>query len=500
MLSEFRFSSPEISITCENKNTDAAVTVQPDGNEMALYIEANQSLPCFVELFWQANTAPGAIVLGDVWERSYGDLQFKPLEANDRAMPWYFMATNEEETFCFGVKTQPNAFVSFRFTPEGVRALVDCRNGAAGVRLNGRRLELCTFIYKSYQGVLPFDCLCDFCRAMCPAPRLPKTPVYGGNDWYYAYSNNSLQSATSDARLQTELAEGIAEPPFMVIDDGWEQGGCAGPWLANEKFGDMRLACERIKEAGAKPGIWIRPLNTRQNVPEEIKLARGDRQYLDPSHPQVKEMIRADIERIRDWGYILLKHDFTTYDIFGSWGSSLTDTITNDENWHFYDRTKTSAQIVLDLYRLIREAAGDMTVIGCNTVSHLCAGLVELNRTGDDTSGKEWARTLKMGVNTLAFRLAQNGAFYMVDADCVGMLDNNVPWEKNRQWMDLLAHSGTALFLSCCKTTEEEKKDIRAAYRAAQRTHTIRPLDWTKTKTPAEWEIDGETVLFRWEG
>ena len=153
---------------------------------------------------------------------------------------------------------------------------------------------------------------------------------------------------------------------------------------------------------------------------------------------------------------------------------------------------------MLELYRLIREEAGDMAVIGCNTVSHLCAGLVELNRTGDDTSGKEWDRTLKMGVNTLAFRLAQNGAFYMVDADCVGMLKNYVPWEKNRQWLELLSKSNTALFLSCCEATDEQKKDIKAAYRAAQVKHTIRPVDWMQTKTPAVWEIDGETVRFDW--
>jgi len=44
-----------------------------------------------------------------------------------------------------------------------------------------------------------------------------------------------------------------------------------------------------------------------------------------------------------------------------------------------------------------------------------------------------------MGVNTLAFRLAQHNAFYMVDADCVGILGDNIPWEKNRQWLALLS-------------------------------------------------------------
>ena len=50
-------------------------------------------------------------------------------------------------------------------------------------------------------------------------------------------------------------------------------------------------------------------------------------------------------------------------------------------------------------------------------LSHLAAGLVELQRTGDDTSGRDWARTKKMGVNTLAYRMPQNRAFYIDDPD-----------------------------------------------------------------------------------
>ncbi len=91
-----------------------------------------------------------------------------------------------------------------------------------------------------------------------------------------------------------------------------------------------------------------------------------------------------------------------------------------------------------DLYRTIRQAAGDSLVIGCNTVSHLSAGHFEICRVGDDTSGTEWPRTRKMGVNTLAFRGPQHGAFYVADADCVGVT-NAVPWSLTRQWLDLLA-------------------------------------------------------------
>src|SRR5438270_8322197 len=124
-------------------------------------------------------------------------------------------------------------------------------------------------------------------------------------------------------------------------------------------------------------------------------------------------------------------------------GSALTR-----DGWTFASgASRTTAEVIRDLYRAIRTAADDAVIIGCNTVSHLSAGLFEICRIGDDTSGIEWARTRKMGVNTLAFRGVQHGAFYVADADCVGVT-NAVPWALNRQWLDLLARSGTMLFVS----------------------------------------------------
>ena len=113
----------------------------------------------------------------------------------------------------------------------------------------------------------------------------------------------------------------------------------------------------------------------------------------------------------------------------------------------FADKTRTTAQIVKDFYRTIRNAAGDdVMIIGCNTISHLSAGMFEIQRTGDDTSGHEWKRTREYGINTLAFRMAQQDTFYQADADCVG-ITGKVAWEKNRQWLDVLAKSGTPLFV-----------------------------------------------------
>lgn len=489
------------NIICENTPVDTTVETAVNGDMLDLYITSKTDKPKFIELEWQFKSDPNLFVLGDAWERSYGELEFRKLSNNNRYMPWYFIATDKSKCYCFGVKTQPNAFISFTYTVSGIKAVVDCRNGGCGVELNGRKIHLATFVYKKYESDNVYECLSDYCKIICDKPLLPKERIYGGNNWYYAYGKSSYNEIITDARVQAELAGGIENKPFEVVDDCWQINSCEGPWIPNEKFFDMKKLAEGIKQAGARPGIWVRFLHNRDEaITQEMRIFRdGKRRYLDPTHPDVKAYIRNDIERIKEWGYELFKHDFTTVDLFGNWGKDLEATITKIDNWHFYDRTKTNAEIVLDLYRLIKDAAGDMYIIGCNTVSHLCAGLVHINRIGDDTSGREWDRTKKMGVNTLAFRLAQNEAFYMCDADCVGILEDYIPWEKNSRWLYLLSYSKTPLFVSCSdKLSVEQKNDIKQAYKVFQENHKFRPVDIFENLTPAQWEIDGKIVKFDW--
>ena len=499
-MKQMQLSACTVRVDCEGENRDAIATVKTENGALKVFLTAQESAPCFVRLHWTFASDGDLLVLGDAWERSYGELGFCRLKDNTRWMPWYFLATDKTTHWCCGVKTQPNAFVSFYYNESGLTATLDCRNGGCGVQLGGRTLELATVVLKQYAHTSAFDALCAFCKTLCDTPLLPQSMVYGGNNWYYAYGESDYETILSDARLQAALTDGISNRPFMVVDDGWQQNRCVGPWLPNEKFSDMRRLADDIRASGVRPGIWIRPLETKDpSVPDSWKIDRGGmRQYLDPTVPQVQSLLREDLRRIRSWGYELLKYDFTTYDLFGDWGKDLGETITNGTGWQFFDRSKTGAEIVKDLYRLILDECGDMLLIGCNTVSHLCAGLVHINRTGDDTSGKEWARTRKMGVNTLAFRLAQNGAFYLVDADCVGILEDLIPWEKNRQWLDLLSKSGTALFVSCNKADDMQMQDLKAAYLAAQQPHTMEPLDWMETKLPQRWQIDGEEVTYAW--
>ena len=499
---KFNISDFKSVIFCDNAVSDTKIETVLRDNQLDLYISAEKDRPKFVELHWSFESDKNTLVLGDAWERSYGNLEFKKLSDNNRFMPWYFIATDKKDCFCFGVKTLCNSFVSFRYDEKGITALVDCRNGGNGVHLDGRKLCLANFVLSEYDNADIYECLRDYCKKLCDKPLLPSYRVYGGNNWYYAYGKSNYKQIISDAKLQVELAESIDNKPFMVIDDCWQPKKCCGPWVPNRKFKNMKKLADEIKGLGARPGIWVRLLRNKDRaIKKDMRILRkGRRYYLDPTHPAVQTYIKADIERIKGWGYELLKHDFTTADLFGDFGGNLTSTITKIDDWHFYDKSKTNAEIVLDLYKLIKDTAGDMLIIGCNTVSHLSAGLVHIYRTGDDTSGREWDRTKVMGVNTLAFRLAQNKIFYMCDADCVGILKDYIPWEKNAQWLHLLSYSNTPLFVSCCdKINAQQKKDLSAAYKVFNdKDHQFKPVDIYETRTPEIWEIDGKTVKYNW--
>ena len=254
-----------------------------------------------------------------------------------------------------------------------------------------------------------------------------------------------------------------------------------------------------------RPGLWTRPLiahiNDRSTILAPPILGRNNvrRPILDPTIPENLERISNTFSLYRDWGYDLIKHDYSTFDIFGQWGFNMMNGF-GQPGWVYYDQSKTNAEIINQLYRTINKAAGDMYVIGCNTMSHLSAGLFQINRIGDDTSGKEWARTKKMGVNSLAFRLPHHNTFYAADGDCVG-LTRDVPWDKNRQWLQLLAESGSPLFISAeiGFLGAEQKAAVKTAFAQAAKVQPVgEALDWMESQWPSTWKLNGRVVRFDW--
>ena len=87
------------------------------------------------------------------------------------------------------------------------------------------------------------------------------------------------------------------------------------------------------------------------------------------------ELVKEDIRRISNWGYELIKHDFSTWDMFGIWGREtqawMGGKAWGEPDWSFADRSRTSAEIVVDVYKAIKEAAGNTLILGCTELSLL---------------------------------------------------------------------------------------------------------------------------------
>lgn len=482
--------------------SDAKVRFEVKCDRVEAYLKAPEGRPMLISLRWNNRFDGDVRILGDAWERSYGDLGFSGL-SSERHMPWYFAVSHGGGTDCVGVGVRPNAFVCWYADCGGITAICDVRCGTKGVLLGERELHIATFMSREYPSDVDntFEALCDFCSRMSPEPVLPSEAVYGGNNWYYAYGNSSYEEILSDAAFQAELSCGLPNRPFMVIDDGWSPNRTCGPWVPNERFRDMKALADDIKGLGVRPGIWFRPLFDKDvSIAPESRFAHSP--ALDPSRPEVIEHIKNTVNRIVfDWGYELIKHDFSAFDTFGGWGFQRNKYFT-DGDWSFSDRTRTGAEIYKDLCRAIFEATGGKAyVIACNCVSHLVAGYCHINRTGDDTSGYAYDRTRRIGVNTLAFRLSQNGRFYMIDADCAGFIKGYIPFEANKLWVDLLANSGSPFFISAPAGSfdGEQLAFMKASYKlASEQKQHLKPLDWKYNATPCLWEIDGELREYDW--
>jgi alpha-galactosidase len=479
-----------------------------NGAEVAVFIASPKTRLTRIRLRWHGAFPAGFRYQGDHWERSYGDLEWRGL-SGERLMPWYFLASNGAVTHGYGVKTGTASISYWQADAGGVTLWLDVSNGGGGVELGERRLEAATVVFRKGQaGESTLGAARAFCRVMCEKPLLAAKPIYGSNNWYYAYGRNvSAEASLKDAALMAEVMPADPNRPFVVIDMGWGAArDGAGPVAeTNKGYPDMPGLARRMKDLGVRPGLWARPTLTTEKLAESWRLPpsagrpKGALITIDPSIPEALAYMAASVATIRSWGYELIKHDFSTFDLTGRWGFEMGPDLTA-AGWRFQNRGKTTAEIILDLYRAVRQGSGDAVLIGCNTIGHLAAGLVEAQRIGDDTSGREWARTRKMGVNTLAFRMAQHDIFFATDADCVP-LTRDIPWNLTRQWLDLVARSGTALFVSAdpAAVQTEHKPALRAALAAAACTHEPGvPLDWMDTTTPQRWRLDGKTVRYNW--
>jgi alpha-galactosidase len=494
--------------TWTGSNRAAAVKVNFAAGEqqVVVSIEALTMPVQRIHLRWKRRLAASILALGDAWERSYGDLEWRPLQA-ERVLPWYALLHSQVRTFGMGVKTGAASFAFWQADSSGISLWLDVRNGGNGVSLGNRVLEAATIVQcKGASEESAFTVAKRLCSAMVQGTTVrasrgtrPIDTIYGSNDWYYAYGQNTHDGILRDADLVASLAPAGDVRPFTVIDDGYQDPS---------RFPSLPKLASAIRTRNVIPGLWIRPLRAAQTTPANLLLpdarysgSRNEQAPLayDPTIPEALHAVASVAVEACAWGFELIKHDFTTWELFGQWGSQMGASPARG-NWHFNDRTLTNAEIVTALYRQLRTTCGqDRVILGCNTVGHLSVGLFDASRTGDDTSGKEWERTRRTGVNTLAFRAPQHKIFYSIDVDCVAITPD-VPWSMSRQWLEVVANSGTVLLVSPDPraTGQEQRQALREAFERLVAKPSSEPLDWLRTRTPASWRTTEATQNYEW--
>lgn len=493
-------------------SNDVVVSIEIAGKaasrEMQVYLSAPSTALTYVHLRWNAAIDSDILLLGDAWERSYGDLMWRTI-IPERVMPWYFATSDFKATHGYGVKAGASALCFWQLDSEGISLWLNICNGGSGVRLGERRLLAASVVAREgSDGEDSTAAVGHLCALMCNNPRLPAGAIYGSNDWDYAYGKNTQDQILRDVELVAALAPQGGTRPFSVIDDGWQR---------KEAFPDMARLATAIKARSVRPGIWVRPLIASQGTTPGLLLPASRYGDLpkknasaltyDPTIPESREMVLNKLAELVGWRYEMIKHDFSTYDLLGRWGFQMGPRPTLP-GWHLYDRTRTNAEVIRELYAAMRQTVGDAVyILGCNTIGHLAAGLFESQRIGDDTSGLAWERTRRMGVNTLAFRLPQHRTFFYADPDIVPITEH-LPWSLSKQWLELVARSGTSLFVSMQQQQmgTEQRAAVREAFAlAASGYSTGKPADWFYRSTPDIWQFGIEhrqslTKHFRWCG
>ncbi len=274
--------------------------------------------------------------------------------------------------------------------------------------------------------------------------RVPSSPPVGWSSWYFYFEDVSSSDVQSNLDWARDHRRDL---PLEVIqiDDGYQE--MVGDWLRTETSfpGGMPQMAERINSAGFTPGIWMAPFAARPRArvvrehPDWLLRGRTGRPVragynwgtffvaLDVTHPEVLDHLRQVIRTVvNDWGFRYLKFDFL-------YAGALAG--------RRHDPTLTRAQALRRALEVIREAAGEQTVLsGCGCPLGSGVGIFDTMRVGPDVAarwkpayqGLEFFFEHETGLpsarnsiqNTLS-RAGLNGRWWINDPDCLLLRSSN---------------------------------------------------------------------------
>ena len=272
----------------------------------------------------------------------------------------------------------------------------------------------------------------------------PQPSVYC--TWYHARASNEKRLLQNGEFAQKHLK------PFgfsvVQIDDHWQarfpkgyvfdgsendlkDGGPIKVFFeANDNFpGGMKYTAEKLRAMGIIPGIWFMPFAGNWKNPyfadkQELfarwpdgtpVVTRWSGSLLDMSNPKTQAFVHDRVKRITDWGYRYFKLDgmhtgAVTHNVYvnsgyatsGRWlntrnfvgdqeaGPGIVDVKTTSNVLH--DPRMTHIEAYREGLRIVREAAPDVFILGCNVSQNMRSmgpafGLIDAMRIGPDNGG-----------------------------------------------------------------------------------------------------------------
>jgi len=108
--------------------TAVGVSCLRDGDGLAVVVEAGGAVSR-IHLRWRRQLPPDATILGDAWERTYGDVAWQAIRA-EQLYPWMVVVHSPTAgSWGAGVDVRTGSFAGWSVDPAGVSLWLDLRAG-----------------------------------------------------------------------------------------------------------------------------------------------------------------------------------------------------------------------------------------------------------------------------------------------------------------------------------------------------------------------------------